>query len=118
MEIQMLTQWQARRLNKLAGEICTNRNLNRCFETGKAGYEIFEHGVIFYVAEFRLDSNHADYIRLAAKVVYENDNWTLLTAQLDRHNEFERWLEYPANTLKQLHELMNEVATDNLQLIW
>jgi hypothetical protein len=114
----MLTQWQARRLNKLAGDICTDRNLNRCFETGKAGYEIFEHGVLFYVAEFRLDSSHADYIRLAAKVIFENDKWTLLTAQLDRHNEFERWLEYPVDSLLKLHDLMNEVAMDKHKLIW
>lgn len=117
MELSELEQHQ---LVKLASDVCHSRNHNVCVDLGKAEFELVDSGIQFYHTKFKLDSKQADYRYLVAKILFRDEQWTLLVAHRDQYEMFEGWHTHPTleRVGNQLHQLFVEVEQDPQGLIW
>ncbi|PMG91718.1 hypothetical protein BCS96_10635 [Vibrio breoganii] len=117
MELSELEQHQ---LVKFASDACHSRNHSVSVDLGKAEFELVENGVQFYHSQFKLDSKHADYRYLVAKILLRDEKWTLLVAHRDQYEMFEGWHTHPSieRLGNQLHPLFEEVEQDPQGLIW
>ncbi|WP_260261762.1 DUF3024 domain-containing protein [Vibrio intestinalis] len=98
--------------------VCQHRNQGLPPEMGKANFEPVENGVIFIKQHYLLDSNHCDYMRSVAKIVWDHDEetWLLLITD-DEANE--SWKPYPYLTKSgDLTAIMREVEKDPKEIFW
>lgn len=105
------------RLERMAQEVCNNRNQNVAVEQGKSFFESTPDCVVFFKASYLLDSTNPDYTVPVAKVeLASQQQWRLYIYQEKNPSQWAAYL--PLAVSQDLERVMKLVEEDPYNDFW